>query len=107
MGDFDVVGGLELRVLLATLRLDGNAYTTTLVEELEARAGRTVSPAAVYIALRRLEKRGLVTSEVRKEQALGGCRPRRYFEATHEGIELAEQTRRELDGLWAGLAFGR
>jgi DNA-binding PadR family transcriptional regulator len=99
----DILGGFEHRVLLATLHLRAEAFTASIVDELESRSGREVAPAAVYIALKRLEKRGLVASEVRKEEGSGTVRPRRYFEVTSSGVDLLRETRSELNRLWSGL----
>ena len=48
------LGEFEHQVLLAILQLGGQAYSAPVVTEMSARAGKAVSPAAVYIALRRL-----------------------------------------------------
>ena len=50
----DILGGLELAVLLVLLDLGADAYTVPIVNELEHRTGKEVAAAAVYIALRRL-----------------------------------------------------
>ena len=56
------LGEFEQMVLLAALRVKGEVYGVPIVEEIERRTGRSVSPAAVYVTLRRLEEKGLVTS---------------------------------------------
>lgn len=76
----EVLGEFEHHVLLAALRLAENAYSAAIVEELEAVTGREVAPAAVYIALRRLEESGMAVSDMRSP-AEGG-RSRRYFVPT-------------------------
>ena len=38
---------------------DGESYSVPMVLELEGRGGREISQAAVYIALYRLEEKGL------------------------------------------------
>ena len=57
------LGGFEHHVLLALTRI-GETYSVPIVVELEQRTGRTVAPAAVFVTLRRLEKRGLLVSRV-------------------------------------------
>ncbi|MGD2071031.1 MAG: PadR family transcriptional regulator [Gemmatimonadota bacterium] len=99
----DVLGGFEHRVLLVVLQIGEGAYTAAVVEELERRTGRQAAPAAVYIAMQRLEKRGLLRSAVRTDPAAGDRRPRRYFRATPEAIEVLGEARRELTALWTGL----
>ena len=103
MATRDILGGFEHRVLLATLHLGEGAFTANIVDELEERSGREVAPAAVYIALKRLEKRGLVGSEVRTEGGAGSVRPRRYFTVTPSGVDRLRDTRAELNRLWDGL----
>jgi DNA-binding PadR family transcriptional regulator len=90
----------ELHVLLAMLRHGGETYSVPLVLELEKRTGRAVAPAAVFIALKRLEKKGLVTS--RMEEPDGG-RVRRYFKVTKQGLAVVKATRDEHSRLWQGL----
>ena len=58
------LGEFEQLVLLAILRVGEDAYAVPVISEIEAQTGRNVSHAAVYIALRRLEEKGLVTSSL-------------------------------------------
>lgn len=97
----DGLGEFEQRVLLAILRLDAESYSVPIVLELEERIGKSVAPAAVYIALRRLEDKGLVSSKM--EPAEDSGRERRYFRIEAEGIERLQESRRELEALWEGL----
>ena len=99
----ELLGSFEHRVLLACLHRGGGAYTASVVNELAERTGRDVAPAAVYIALKRLEQRGLVVSELRTESGAGDQRERRYFVPTPEGMELLRQAHGELVALARGL----
>jgi DNA-binding PadR family transcriptional regulator len=91
----------ELHVLLAMLRQRGETYSVPLVIELEKRTGRRVAPAAVFIALNRLERKGLVTSRINEPDA---GRVRRYFKVTKRGLALVKETREAHTRLWQGLA---
>jgi DNA-binding PadR family transcriptional regulator len=90
----------ELQVLLAMLRERGETYSVPLVLALEARTGRPVAQAAVFIALGRLEKKGLVASRL-DEPARG--RARRYFKLTKQGVTVVKEARLEHARLWRGL----
>ena len=90
----------ELHVLLAMLRESGETYSVPLVLALEKRTGRQVAQAAVFIALSRLEKKGLVSSRL-DEPASG--RARRYFKLTKQGLTVVRETRDEHTRLWRGL----
>ncbi len=56
------LGDLEQLVLLATLRLGERAYGVSIVDEIRDCGRRSVSRAAVYIVLRRLQRKGLLSS---------------------------------------------
>ena len=100
----DALGEFEHRVLLAILRLEAESYSVPIVLELEEKTGKPVAPAAVYIALRRLEKRGLVSSRLVEAEKENGGRERRYFRIEAEGLERLKESRRALLDLWEGLA---
>jgi PadR family transcriptional regulator len=91
----------ELHVLLAMLREREETYSVPLVLALEKRMGRPVAQAAVFIALSRLEKKGLVTSRL-DEPAEG--RARRYFRLTKRGLAVVKEAREEHARLWRGLS---
>jgi DNA-binding PadR family transcriptional regulator len=98
----DVLGEFEHHVMLAALRLKDRAYTTAIVVELEQRTGREVAPAAVYVALRRLEDHGLVGSEYRVGDE-EDQRERRYFAVTRTGLAMLRESRRRFSRMWEGL----
>ena len=56
------LGEFEQLLLFAVVHLGDDAYGTKIRSAIEAKAGRTVSPGAIYTALDRLETRGLVSS---------------------------------------------
>lgn len=90
----------ELHVLLAMLLEKSETYSVPLVLALEKRTGRSVSQAAVFIALSRLEKKGLVTSRLEEHD---NRRARRYFKLTRQGIAVVRESRLEHARLWRGL----
>lgn len=99
----DSLGELEHQVMLALLRVGPKAYTVTVVLELETRTGREAAAAAVYIALRRLEEKGLVVSHTEPPAEGQGGRDRRFFRVTAAGLAKLRETREALDNLWDGL----
>ena len=98
-----VLGEFEHQVLLAALRCRGEAYSVPIVLELEQRTGRKVAPAAVYIALRRLEEKGLAQSSLRSPTGEQGGRSRRYVRVTDEGVAQLRESKRRFLNLWEGL----
>jgi len=97
------LGEFEQQVLLTLLRLGGEAYSVPMVLEMEERSGREVSQAAVFIALRRLEEKGLVRSRTERGGRTESGRERRYFRIRPEGTALLRQARRTMDRFWEGL----
>jgi DNA-binding PadR family transcriptional regulator len=97
------LGEFEQQVLLTILRLGREAYSVAIVGELEARTGRDVATSAVYVALRRLEAKGLLTSRLETPEESGEPYPRRYFALTDAAIDPLKSVRRALLSLWDGL----
>jgi DNA-binding PadR family transcriptional regulator len=97
------VGEFEQVVLLATLRIRGEVYGVPIVEEIERQTGRSVSPASVYVTLRRLEEKGLVASWLSEPVPERGGKPRRCVKVTPQGVQLLRESRRMLESLWSGL----
>ena len=83
----DVLGEFEQLVMLTVLRLDDGAYTAAVRQELLERAGRDVSPGAVFTTLERLESRGLVASRYGEPTPERGGRRKRYYRLRAEGLE--------------------
>jgi DNA-binding PadR family transcriptional regulator len=97
------LGDFEHQVLLAILRLGGETYSVPIVEELEERTGREVAQAAVFIVLRRLEKKKLLTSRFDAQASKDTGRVRRYFKLTPDAKRKLKESRRQLARLWEGL----
>jgi DNA-binding PadR family transcriptional regulator len=95
------LGDIEHFVLVALLRLGGESYGVPILEEIAARTGRGVSRPAVYIALRRLEAKGLLKSRLGEATAERGGRAKRYFRITRAGARQLEEARTAFVNMWA------
>jgi len=98
-----LLGEFEHHVLLALLRQGEEGYSVPIVTALEERTERDIAPAAVYIALRRLEAKGLLVSHLRSADPEEGGRERRYYRITPEGMTRLAEARDALLRLWDGL----
>jgi len=98
-----LLGEFEHHVLLALLRQGEEGYSVPIVTALEERTGRDIAPAAVYIALRRLEDKGALVSQLRPAHPEEGGRERRYYRITPEGMARLAEAREALLRLWDGL----
>jgi|SRR5579862_9423164 len=92
----------ELQVLLAVLRLGDGAYSVSVVLDLEGRTGRRVSQAAVFVALRRLEKKGLIQSHL-EDPFPGSGRVRRLVKPTRAGLRILKDAREQHARTWRGV----
>jgi len=99
----NALGDLEHQVLLVALRLKDEAYSVSVVLEIEERTHHTPSQSAVFIALRRLEEKGLLRSH-REENSPESGRARRYFRITPAGMDRLRDMRASILGLWDGIA---
>jgi DNA-binding PadR family transcriptional regulator len=101
------LGHFEQLVLLAILHLaDSGAddvYGVPIVDEIERRTSRPVSRVAVYIALRRLEQKGLVKSWMGDPVAERGGKARRCVQVTRSGVQALRDSRTAIDQMWRGL----
>lgn len=99
----ETLGEFEHQVLLAILRLGGEAYSVPIVVELEERTRREIAQAAVFIVLRRLEEKGLLTSRMDDHAVPDTGRVRRYFKPTDEAMRRLKESRNTMVRLWEGL----
>lgn len=98
------LGEFELMVLLAALRLGPNeAYAVSIVDEIEARTTRVVQRTAVYVALRRLEKKGMVRTRMGDPLPERGGKARRLVSVEPGGLEAVREAKRAFSSLWGGL----
>ena len=90
----------ELMILLAVLRAGDEAYGVIIAREIETTAKRSVLLGAVYAALERLERNGLIASKLGEPTATRGGRAKRFFRVTPQGLRAIKDTRRALVALW-------
>ena len=93
----------ELMILLAILRSGDDAYGVRIAGEIERTGGRSVMISAVYAALERLQRNGMVTSTVGDPTPERGGRAKRFFEVTARGMRAVKQTQSALIALWTDL----
>src|SRR5687768_3031456 len=99
----EALGESEQLVLLAAVHLGNDVYGVPIADEIERRTGRAVSPAAVYVTLRRLEQKGLLSSSMSAPTHERGGKARRCVKVTPAGLESLRTSRQVLDSMWKGL----
>jgi len=78
-------GGLEQIILFALVRLGGEAHGPALVEEIEDRTGRKISPGAMYTVLDRLTEKGHVEGWIGDSAPERGGRRRKVYRVLPDG----------------------
>ena len=79
-------------------------YGASIFEELTSHTQRSILRPAVYNALRRLEAKGLVRSELGAPTPERGGRAKRFVHLTEPGMSVLHGSRRTLLSLWDGVA---
>ncbi|MCZ6758796.1 MAG: helix-turn-helix transcriptional regulator [Gemmatimonadetes bacterium] len=75
----------ELYVLLALVRLGGEAYGAAIRREIESTTGRSVSIGAVYATLGRLDDKRLLRHRISEPLPMRGGRARKFYRLTAKG----------------------
>jgi DNA-binding PadR family transcriptional regulator len=106
----EALGEFEQFVLLAIIRLGAagtdEVYGVPIVDEIERRTKRRVARAAVYIALRRLEQKGLVATWMAEPTQARGGKSRRCVRMTRAGVQALRDARHAAEQMWQGLDPG-
>ena len=99
----ETLGEFEALVLLAAMRLGDEAYGLSIADEISRTAERTTGRASVYVTLRRLEQKGLITTEREGAATAPSGKPRRFVHVRPEAVARVQQSRRALQRMWDGL----
>ena len=99
----EALGEFEALVLLAALRLGNGAYGLSIADEISKTARRSATRASVYVTLRRLEQKGLITTRREASHQAPRGKPRRFVHVQPEAVALVRASRRALQRMWAGL----
>ena len=105
MSGHDLLPELEHLVLLAVARLGDEGYGMSIRREIAERAGHDVAIGAVYAALDRLERDGLVAARLGEPSAVRGGRAKRHFRLETSGVRALRAARARLDAMTHGLGL--
>lgn len=103
MGERRSIGEFEELVLLSILQVEEGAYGVPVMEEIRRRTGRSVLRPAVYVALGRLEEKGMIRSYHGPGGGERGGRRRKCYRVEPAGLEALRESRRALLSMWDGL----
>ena len=85
------IGELEELVLLSVGSLLDEAYAVAILKVIVDHTKRKLDVTAIHAVLRRLEKKGLVASEMGGATAKRGGRRKKFFKLTQEGHKVLDE----------------
>lgn len=91
----------EELVLLSVRMLGDDASGATIQQGLDEQAGRAVSLGAIYTALDRLARKGLVESWLGEPTPVRGGRRKRHYRLTPSGTKELTTIREIRNNMWA------
>ena len=91
-------------VLLAILRLKGNAYGVTIREQVSEATGHEWTFGAIYVPLDKLTRKGYVQKMRSEPVAERGGRSKCLYELSEEGKTALKEIRQVQNSLWDGIS---
>jgi PadR family transcriptional regulator PadR len=98
------LGEFEELVLLCVRQLGQGAHGSAVQDLLEEGAGRQVTLGAIYAALDRAQRKGLIDSWLGEPTAVRGGRAKRHYAVTPEGEDALRESRAIRERLWTQAA---
>ncbi len=95
------LGYLEETLLLLIMVMEEDIYGFSVTQAYTQHTGKSISISAVHTALSRLEKKGLIQSEMGGATDERGGRRKRMFKYTESGRSLIIQLKESREKLWA------
>jgi DNA-binding PadR family transcriptional regulator len=97
------LGEFEEIVLLTIASLMKEAYSVNIVDEITKVTGRTSKLGVVHAVLKRLEDKGMITSELGEPTKIRGGRRKRFFQISQSGKIALLESKNQRDQLWSGI----
>ena len=96
-------GEFELLILLAIVRLRGDAYGVTIREEVERQTSRNLTLGSVYKTLGRMEDKGYLDTETAPPTKERGGRRKKLYRLTPLGLATARRALSDLREMTRGI----
>ncbi len=94
------LGEFEEIVMLTVAILRNEAYGIAIIDEMENRLKRSVSIGSLQTVLRRLEKKGYLTSKFGEATQVRGGKRKRFFTITAYGKKVLTEAKEQRNELW-------
>jgi DNA-binding PadR family transcriptional regulator len=90
-------------LLLTVWRLKENAYGVTIRNQIKEATGKTWAYGALFVMLRRLEKKGYLFSHFADPSSQRGGKSKRIFQLSPLGVKALEEVRKAQESVWSGI----
>jgi PadR family transcriptional regulator, regulatory protein PadR len=97
----DLITRLEEAILVAILRLEGDAYGVTINREVSRIFSKTYTMGALYFSLDQLHQKDLVSKTVADPSPERGGKSKTFYRLTKEGKSALDAVRRHHESLWS------
>lgn len=94
----------EEYVLLAVWRLEGNAYTLSILDQISGVTGYQWQIGAIYVPLEKLRKKGYLRKTKGEPTSERGGRSKFLYELTDLGRKALKEIREVQESAWAGVS---
>ena len=101
--DTKYISRSEEFLLLAVWRLKENAYGVAIREQIKDATGKTWAYGALFVMLRRLEKKGYLKSHFTDPTPQRGGKSKRIFQLSAQGIKALKDVRKAQESVWSGI----
>jgi PadR family transcriptional regulator PadR len=101
----ELLGAFEQAVLLAVVKLAGDAYGRSILRSVQIGLNRDVAAGAVYATLDRLEQKGLISPRLNEGTPVRNGRARRYYKLTAVGVNALNESKAALEQMWSGASW--
>ena len=92
-------------MLLAVMRLGDEAYGRAILKAVQSRLERDVAAGAVHATLERLERKGLLSSQLAPGTTVRAGRVRRFYRLEPAGLRALNDARRTVHRIWSGVKW--
>ena len=93
------LGTLEEMILIILLTKE-ETYGVEIAKEYKSQLQQTISIPAIHVVLKRLEKKGFVTSRMGEPTQERGGKSKRLYKASNKGYETAQALQHMRSELW-------
>lgn len=90
-------------LLLAVWRLKDNAYGVAIRDQILEATGKTWAYGALFVMLRRLEKKGYLRSYFADPSPQRGGKSKRIFQLSPLGVKALKEVRKAQESVWSGI----